>query len=71
MNAKLPSSTELRWENLGLFCRMPVEKLPPAIAIVIDNIGDSYVVITMNELFELYLERMKTSNYDFKSKMTT
>lgn len=40
----------------------PLEKIPQAIAIVIDNIGDSYVVVTMNELFELYRERIKTSN---------
>ena len=39
----------------------PLEKLPPAIAIVVDNIGDSYVVVTMNELFELYRERIKSS----------
>lgn len=40
----------------------PPEKLPRAIAIVVDNIGNSYVVVTMNELFELYIERIKTSN---------
>src|SRR5437764_8854722 len=34
-------------------------KLPPAIAVVIDNIGDSYAVVTMDELLQLYLERLK------------
>ncbi|SRR6266571_492318 len=31
----------------------------PAIAVVIDNIGDSYAVVTMDELLQLYLERVK------------
>jgi hypothetical protein len=35
------------------------EKRPPAIAVVIDNIGDSYAVVTMDELLSLYLERGK------------
>src|SRR5437763_16150333 len=35
------------------------KKLPPAIAVVIDNIGDSYAVVTMDELLRLYLERLK------------
>ena len=39
----------------------PGAKLPPAIAIVIDNIGDSYVVVRMNELIELYRARIKQS----------
>lgn len=34
-------------------------KVPPAIAVVIDNIGDSYAVVTMDELLRLYLERLK------------
>jgi hypothetical protein len=37
----------------------PGAELPPAIAIVIDNIGESYVVVPMNELIELYRARMK------------
>jgi hypothetical protein len=34
-------------------------QLPPAIAIVIDNIGDSYIVVKMNDLLKLYRERVK------------
>ena len=37
----------------------PAEPLPPAIAIVIDNIGDSYVVVTLTELFDVYWERVE------------
>jgi hypothetical protein len=36
-------------------------QFPPAIAIVIDNIGGSYVIVRMNDLFELYRARVKTS----------
>jgi len=36
-------------------------QFPPAIAIVIDNIGGSYVIVPMNDLIELYRARMKTS----------
>ncbi len=36
----------------------PQEALPPAIAIVIDNIGDSYVLVTLSDLFEIYRARM-------------
>ena len=34
-------------------------KMPPAIAVVIDNIGNSYAVVTMDELVQLYFERRK------------
>jgi hypothetical protein len=36
-------------------------KLPPAIAIVIDNIGCSYVVVRINELLDLYTARINQS----------
>jgi hypothetical protein len=39
--------------------RFPDDELPPAIAVVIDNIHDSYLVVTIDELLRLYWERLK------------
>jgi hypothetical protein len=45
-------------------------KLPPAIAVVIDNIAGSYVIVPMNELIELYRVRMKNSYSRGNRKLT-
>jgi len=45
---------------LEIVKQTPAE-LPPAIAVVIDNIGGSYVIVRMNELIELYRARRQTS----------
>jgi hypothetical protein len=45
---------------LEIVKKVPAE-LPAAIAVVIDNIGGSYVIVQMNELIDLYRARMKTS----------
>ncbi len=37
----------------------PDAELPTAIAIVIDNIGDSYIVVLIDDLLRLYRERIK------------
>jgi hypothetical protein len=50
-----------RYDELS---RQGVDPLPQAIAIVIDNIGESYVVITMDELIKLYKRRMVMPGYE-------
>jgi hypothetical protein len=39
--------------------RIPAASLPAAIAIVIDNIGDAYIVIDVSDLLALYVERKR------------
>ena len=48
----------------------PHGSLPPAVAIVIDNIGQAYVVVPLNDLLDLYLHRIR-SNLNPKSRKFT
>lgn len=48
----------------------PKVTLPQAIALVIDNIGGHYVIVSMNELLELYLERRKTPKAEGSRQLT-
>jgi hypothetical protein len=48
----------------------PRGPLPPAVAIVIDNIGGAYVVVRLNDLLDLYRHRIR-SNLDPKSRKFT
>jgi hypothetical protein len=46
------------------------EPLPPAVAVVTDNIGEAYVVVRLNDLFDLYLYRIR-NNLDPESRKFT
>lgn len=48
----------------------PGGPLPPAIAVVIDNIGGAYVVVRLNDLLDLYLHRIRSNPNPESRKFT-
>lgn len=55
-----------RFEELG----QQGKELPQAAAIVIDNIGDAYVVVMMDELLRLYREKNALNRNDGHRRLT-